>query len=382
MSTAKYRPIYVDARNGRGVSLQGVRLIVSHNDMEIGSQVKRTQGYTRIEVPKNEEITLTADWRGTLSDSVKVAPDRSELIFTFPYAGAPSVLLVCALPKETHAVLSILDELPQDTIPGPPGDPNHYWLGSFKSGGATRRVLIATSGMGNNSAAIVATHALRSFHDDIGHVIMVGIAGGCPSPSKPDDHVRLGDIVVLNEQGLLQYDFTKRTAQGDAIRRSPQLPSKALLEAAKTLTIRQFADDAPWEATIVAAARGDLRRPASKTDVLHDAHGARVAHPKQGKRKHGKPLVHHGAIGSANILLKDPSARDMLRDTYNVRAVEMEGSGLQDAGWHVEKDIMVVRGICDYCDAHKNDTWQAYAALVAAAYARALVEAIPADHFR
>jgi nucleoside phosphorylase len=38
---------------------------------------------------------------------------------------------------------------------------------------------------------------------------------------------------------------------------------------------------------------------------------------------------------------------------------------------------MVVRGICDYCDSHKNDRWQPYAALCAAAYARSLVEILP-----
>lgn len=381
MSSTRLRPIYVDARNGRGVSLQGVRLVVSYQGTELGSQTKHTQGFTRIEVPSDVEIVLSAQWRGNVSESVKVALDRSELVFKFPYAGAPSVLLVCALPKETHAVRSILDESSPEPIAGPPGDPNHYWMGAFTSNGATRRVMVATSGMGNNNAAIVATHALRSFRDDIDHLIMVGIAGGCPNPAKPSDHVRLGDIVVLNEHGLLQYDFTKRTAAGDAIRRSPQLPSKALMEAAKTLAIHQLAGKAPWEAAIAAAAKRELRRPSTKTDLLHDASGVLVAHPKQAGRRNGKPLVHHGAIGSANILLKDPSARDMLRDTYNVRAVEMEGSGLQDAGWHVEKDIMVVRGVCDYCDAHKNDTWQAYAALVAASYARALVEAIPAAHF-
>ena len=40
---------------------------------------------------------------------------------------------------------------------------------------------------------------------------------------------------------------------------------------------------------------------------------------------------------------------------------------------------LVVRGICDYCDAHKNDTWQNYAAPAAAAYVRALLEALPED---
>ena len=34
----------------------------------------------------------------------------------------------------------------------------------------------------------------------------------------------------------------------------------------------------------------------------------------------------------------------------------------------------IVRGICDDCDKNKNDVWQPYAAVVAAAYTRALLE--------
>ena len=39
----------------------------------------------------------------------------------------------------------------------------------------------------------------------------------------------------------------------------------------------------------------------------------------------------------------------------------------------------VVRGICDYCDTHKNDIWQEYAAAVAAAYTRGLLASMPAE---
>lgn len=38
---------------------------------------------------------------------------------------------------------------------------------------------------------------------------------------------------------------------------------------------------------------------------------------------------------------------------------------------------VVIRGICDYADSHKNDRWQGYAAATAAAYAKELLEVIP-----
>jgi nucleoside phosphorylase len=54
----------------------------------------------------------------------------------------------------------------------------------------------------------------------------------------------------------------------------------------------------------------------------------------------------------------------------------MEGSGIADAAWQAGQQYIVIRGICDYCGPNKTDKWQAYAAVVAAAYARALISAI------
>lgn len=49
-------------------------------------------------------------------------------------------------------------------------------------------------------------------------------------------------------------------------------------------------------------------------------------------------------------------------------------------GMSVGVGYLVVRGICDYCDDHKNDRWQVCAAVAAAAYTRTLLAAIPDDH--
>jgi hypothetical protein len=38
---------------------------------------------------------------------------------------------------------------------------------------------------------------------------------------------------------------------------------------------------------------------------------------------------------------------------------------------------VVIRGICDYADSHKNKRWQPYAAVTAAAYAKELLLTIP-----
>ncbi len=93
----------------------------------------------------------------------------------------------------------------------------------------------------------------------------------------------------------------------------------------------------------------------------------------------GQPLVFVGPIASANTLLKDAAKRDPLREHFGVKAAEMEGSGVADATWNHGIGYLVVRGICDYCDTNKNNLWQRYAAIAAAAYLRAVLEAMPGN---
>jgi hypothetical protein len=50
----------------------------------------------------------------------------------------------------------------------------------------------------------------------------------------------------------------------------------------------------------------------------------------------------------------------------------MEAAGLMN-----NFPCIVIRGICDYADSHKNDRWQRYAAATAAAYAKELLAFVP-----
>jgi nucleoside phosphorylase len=294
-------------------------------------------------------------------------------------AQGTKVLLVTALPKEAAAVRATFDS---DEALGIRGDDNVYRLGGYGMGADTKTVILATAGVGKANAAAVTANALRSF-PEIKHVIMVGIAGGCPHAGKPDEHVRLGDVVFSGSAGVIEYDYIKETMAARQIRSSLQRPSAALLQIANSLTAGDLLATRPWETIISAAAirLGDkFDRPAADTDVLHTGELA-VVHPTDKDRRPDAPRIHSGAIGTADTLLKSGVKRDELRDRFGVRAVEMEASGLQTAAWSHGKDVFVVRGICDYCDEHKNDIWQNYAALVAAAYARAIVEAMPAEWF-
>lgn len=293
-------------------------------------------------------------------------------------SAAAKVLIVTALPKENAAVRATLDE----TSPlGKPNDSNLYCVGAFVKDGSRRPIILASAGMGKVNAATVTTNALRSF-PNIEHVIMTGIAGGCPSPKRPDDHVRLGDIVFSNNAGVIEYDFVKETLAGRQVRSSPQRPSAKLLQSAGELATRELMGERPWEdiASHALLKLGDkFARPDASLDVLHE-NGVAIPHPLPDAVN--RPKVLGGAIGTADTLLKNDITRDELRDKFSIRAIEMESSGLQTAAWSHGKDVFVVRGICDYCDAHKNDAWQNYAALVAAAYTRALVEEMPIEWFK
>lgn len=85
------------------------------------------------------------------------------------------------------------------------------------------------------------------------------------------------------------------------------------------------------------------------------------------------PVIHYGLIGSANQVVKNGATRERLRRELGILCVEMEAAGLMN-----NFPCLVVRGIADYSDSHKNSRWQPYAAATAAAYAKEVLTVIPA----
>jgi nucleoside phosphorylase len=86
------------------------------------------------------------------------------------------------------------------------------------------------------------------------------------------------------------------------------------------------------------------------------------------------PEIHYGIIASGNTLVKDSATRgqifaDLGEDCI---CVEMEAAGLMN-----HFPCLVIRGICDYADSHKNDRWQRYALETAAAYTKELLAYVP-----
>jgi nucleoside phosphorylase len=296
--------------------------------------------------------------------------------------------IVTALPKEFAAVETMLDQHDDITVPD---DSVRYTVGRI---GHHQVVVTLLPKMGNNLASAVSSNLLRSF-PNVGDILMVGIAGGVPDPKNPENHVRLGDMVISTDEGVVQFDFGKLEQIGHegetprehfTIRASDPPPSARLQQAVRFLEARRIRKERPWERHIErSTALENAVRPPSTKDVLYDSRdpGRIIPHPRDAMRIAGQPKLHYGVIGSSNMLLKEPLLRDRLRDEYQVRAIEMEGSGIASATWMSgNAGYLLIRGICDYCDSHKNDLWQGYAAVVAAAYARALIESIPADATR
>ncbi|TIA58809.1 hypothetical protein D6C77_05258 [Aureobasidium pullulans] len=82
------------------------------------------------------------------------------------------------------------------------------------------------------------------------------------------------------------------------------------------------------------------------------------------------PRIHYGTIASGNRLVKSAREREILISQLSdtCLCLEMEAAGVMNTF-----PCLVIRGICDYADTHKNDAWQNYAAITATAFASELL---------
>ncbi len=343
------------------------------------------------EVIKKSEEFVTKTWRQLIDAAIQ---DNSK----YRYG------IITALPKEHAAVVAAFGgeslSLPQPTKI--PLNISIVECESINTGEAVQVVLAQCIRMGNNSAAVTASILLSAF-PNLEWIILSGIAGGMPHAKKKgrnysgvdfSDHVRLGDIVVSKE-AVLQYDLVKASINWHENRSKPCQPDPGLLQIIDNIESNYLLNRCNpnfkprWESHLEdIILKLGCNRPSGKKDVIYSYKNTKtgfkqlktekLVHPNNQKnRTPGKPLLHYGTVGSANILLKDPVERDCLREEYNFRAIEMEGSGVADAAWSFRTGYLVVRGICDYCDMNKNKEWQDYAAAVAAAFTRTICEQVP-----
>ena len=281
----------------------------------------------------------------------------------------------------------MLDEA-HPPLPRSSTDTNTYVLGRI----GAHNVAIAClpqGRTGTTSAAIVADQMKHKFRS-IQFSLMVGIGGGVPSAMHD---IRLGDVVVgtpgPGSGGVVQYDFGKTIAEGHFIRTgvlSP--PPTALLTALSFLRAHHEAYGNGLAHHLSAVNSPNLHSrytyQGSQYDQLflaeYDHVGDDIDCEKcddsklvvRLERNVSDPVVHYGAIASANQVMRHGGTRDRLGLELDVLCFEMEAAGLTN-----DFPYVVIRGICDYADSHKNKRWQGYAAATAAAYAKELLSVIP-----
>jgi nucleoside phosphorylase len=319
---------------------------------------------------------------------------------------------VCVLPKEQTAATAMLDQIHLD-LPKPPNDSNTYTLGRV----GEHNVVIAClpkGEVGNSPSAMAATRMTSTF-PSIKFGLMVGIGGGIPPA------VRLGDVVVSTPTdgfgGVVQWDFGK-AEQGDNFKRTGSLnsPPSALrtvltkletkhemrgsmipqhLEDLKTNWPRLAAKYTRFESLQDILFRADYNHVEEKTiddweiadNVGEDGNGDDKEHEEEEetncpncdrtkvvKRKPREMRVHYGLIASGNQVIKNAAFRDKINKSLGggVLCFEMEAAGLMN-----DFPCIVIRGICDYADSHKNKFWQEHAAAVAAAFAKEFLLMVP-----
>ncbi|KAF9250160.1 hypothetical protein DTO027I6_365 [Penicillium roqueforti] len=299
---------------------------------------------------------------------------------------------ICALPVEYIAAQEFLDEEHDRPSFVSPNDANDYTLGKMGEHNVVIAVL-PDGEYGTASAASVATNMLSSFHN-IRIGLMVGIGGGVPSENHD---IRLGDVVVSasrgSESGVFQYDFGK-SIQDQSFQQARFLNQPpAILRAAMAGIRTQYERKGHQLEEAINGIFGKnmrlrrkYKRPEPMTDRLflpevihHQADCAKCAVDpstlvlrSERADDEDNPAIHYGLIASGNQLMKNALIRDQLAAEKDVLCFEMEAAGLMNTF-----PCLVIRGICDYSDSHKNKEWQGYAAMVAAAYAKDLLKRIP-----
>ncbi|KAM0542622.1 hypothetical protein ACHAPJ_012701 [Fusarium lateritium] len=290
---------------------------------------------------------------------------------------------ICALSIEMAAARAMLDNI-HESLPTSPVDTNAYTFGSI---GKHNVVIACLPSYGLNNAATVANNLRRSF-PSASLAVMVGIGGGVPG--KVD--MRLGDVVVSTE--VVQYDFGKTIAHGHFQRTGTlNKPPQALMTAVAKLQADHRTEPSTSIPSILSKmlerypAMIDFTHPGILQDQLFDG---KYDHPQhfnncescdasrlvsRPARDNTNPRIHCGIIASGNQVMKHGRTRDQLAKELDVLCFEMEAAGLMDS-----LPCLVVRGICDYADSHKNKRWQEYSAATAAAYVKELLSIIPMNN--
>ncbi|KAG5753303.1 hypothetical protein H9Q70_004044 [Fusarium xylarioides] len=323
------------------------------------------------------------------------------------------VAIVCALPREADAVTLLFDEFWDETDDDRrDSDPNTYITGRI---GRHNVVLAILPGMGTTSAA-AATANLTASYSSLRLALLVGICGGIPRIGNKDAF--LGDVVM--SRSIIQYDYgrqyprhfvIKSTVEDSLGRPNTEIRSMLAVFDTQYMARKLKYDAKGYLEDLQNAAQKEQRQtgyhyPGESEDNLYPPeylHRHRkscstcadnlsimceaastsscidvgcnpselVARSRTANGSGGASFVPElfiGRIGSGNTVMKSGLDRDKIAAECGIVAFEMEGAGAWD-----QVPCIVVKGICDYSDSHKNKAWQDFAAATAASVAKAIL---------
>ncbi|KAF4628883.1 hypothetical protein G7Y89_g9267 [Cudoniella acicularis] len=231
------------------------------------------------------------------------------------------LVAAAAMLDEEHPVLPAADS--QDT--------NSYLLGRI----GTHNVVIAclpAETTGKASAATVAKDMIRSFKA-VRFGLMVGVGGGAPYYGAANNN---------DAESGESEDEIPRPAKRQRLlpNRDPSpKPMQDLYDFGKSVQGKEF-----------IYIGGKLNKPPNI--VLNAVAMLQGQHERKGHKISEK---------LSKVMSENP-----------LMATKFQHPGLMDLF-----PCLVIRGICDYADSHKNKIWQPYAAATAAAYAKELLLVIP-----
>jgi nucleoside phosphorylase len=307
---------------------------------------------------------------------------------------------ISPLPLEKEAARLVFDEeYPQDEVQ----HQNTFYLGGRI--GVHKVVLGVQRRIGLSQAAILA-EKMRAGFPNIKYFFLVGIAGGVPryGPAGAVSEIVLGDVVVSsprgNHGGVLQYDKGAWQGRGRLHFRGHTngVPSNLLAvvnnfraegwsktnisETLKQMRLKldqkrqcQYDDPGPTRDRLFEDSYEHKGTDLDDCKECCDA-SYTISRSERGgaaTRLLDEPLVHFGNIASSNQLQISATERNRVQLEHEAICFEMEAAGVME-----EHPCVVIRGICDYADSHKNKGWQNYAAATAAAYAKGLLSMLPA----
>ncbi|KAL8861899.1 MAG: hypothetical protein Q9178_001768 [Gyalolechia marmorata] len=292
------------------------------------------------------------------------------------------------MPVELSPALALLDRI---TTLHVADDSNIYKAGRI---GNHDVVMVVLGKIGLGEIPVVAEKMLASFRH-LKHLLLVGLGGGIPEFAHGEQMV-LGDVVVSLQ--VEHLDCGRRTPKGFEFTHQTYWPSTDLLKAVNTLRSTHLLNGTRVPQTLQGIRRKLYQNIRNNPEDLgpdadhlfdpsyHHLDDAKLCESccdtgksksrqdrgRKAYREKDTPLVHYGIIGSGNSLVVGSNERKHLYKEFRTICFEMEAAALMDYR------CLVIRGISDYSDSHKNKAWQPYAAATAAAYAQELIMQLPA----